>query len=54
MTVELIPSRQYWAGKLEEAEQSGTALAAFARQENIPAQKLYQMVVRFFFGNPIL
>ena len=38
----LTPSQQFWSEKLQEAEQSGNSLAEFARQQNIPAKKLYQ------------
>jgi len=42
MTNNLTPSQQYWSNKLLEAEQSGISLADFARQQDLPAQKLYQ------------
>ena len=42
MTYNLTPSQQYWSNKLLEAEQSGISLADFARQQDLPAQKLYQ------------
>lgn len=42
MTTQLTPSQKFWSDKLQQAEQSGLSLADFARQENIPAQKLYQ------------
>ena len=42
MTTQLTPSQKFWTEKLKQAEQSGLSLVDFARQENIPAQKLYQ------------
>lgn len=42
MLKNLTPSQQFWSNKLLEAEQAGMSLAEFAREQDIPAQKLYQ------------
>ena len=38
----LTEKQKYWADQLKLAEQSGTSLADYARENNIPPQKLYQ------------
>lgn len=42
MSKNLTPSQQFWSDKLLEAEQTGMSLAEFAREQDLPAQKLYQ------------
>lgn len=38
----LTPKQQYWSEQLENAQRSGQSLSQYAKEQNIPAQKLYQ------------
>lgn len=38
----LTPKQQYWSEQLDKAQRSGQSLSEYAREQNIPAQKLYQ------------
>lgn len=42
MTKPLTQKQQHWSQILESAEQSGLSLAAFARQNELPAKDLYR------------
>jgi len=42
MSVSLTSKQQYWAELLDKAEQSGQPVAQYAKEQNIPAEKLYQ------------
>lgn len=38
----LTPKQQYWSEQLDRAHRSGQSLSKYAKEQNIPAQKLYQ------------
>lgn len=38
----LTEKQQYWSKQLDKANNSGLSLAQYAKEQNIPIQKLYQ------------
>ena len=38
----LTAKQQYWSEQLENAQLSGQSLSQYAKEQNVPVQKLYQ------------